>query len=63
MSYIEGLFSSVGEQNELNRIYNAEQARLNREFNAMEAEKTRIWSEKMSSTSYQRAVEDLQKPA
>lgn len=61
MSYIEGLFSSVGEQNELNRIYNAEQARLNREFNAMEAEKTRIWSEKMSSTSYQRAVEDLQK--
>lgn len=61
MNYWQGLFASVGEQNELNRFYNAEQARINREFNALESEKARNWSERMSNTSYQRAVEDLQK--
>ena len=61
MDYWSGLFSSVGEQNELNRLFNAEQAQLNREYNASEAEKARQWSERMSSSAYQRAVADLQK--
>lgn len=61
MDYWSGLFSSVGEQNELNRLFNAEQAQLNREYNAAEAEKARQWSERMSSSAYQRAVSDLQK--
>lgn len=61
MSYWEGLLASVGQQNELNRIFNEEQARLNREFNSLEAQKSRDWSERMSNTAYQRAVIDLQK--
>lgn len=60
MNYLQGLYSSVGEQNEINRLYNAEQAELNRQFNADEAQKARNWAEKMSNTSYQRAVKDLQ---
>lgn len=72
MNYWEGLISTVGQENELNRIFNEEQARLNREYNTLEAEKSRAfnaaeadkarqWSEQMSNTSYQRAVLDLQK--
>lgn len=61
MSYWDGIFASVGQQNEINRLFNQEQARLNREFNAEEAQKARDFSERMSSTAYQRAVLDLQK--
>lgn len=72
MSYLQGLFTSLGQENDLNRKFNEEQARINREFNRLEAEKSRAfnsdeaeksrqWSEQMSNTSYQRAVLDLQK--
>lgn len=46
--YLNGLLSSVGAENEANRTYNATQAAINRN-----------WQERMSSTSYQRAVKDL----
>lgn len=69
-NYLDGLFSTVGQENEANRLYNAQQAQLNRDFNASEAEKNRLFNareaaiarsfnEKMSSTAYQRAVADL----
>lgn len=48
--FLEGLLSSVGAENETNRTYNAYQAKANRDF-----------QERMSSTSYQRAVEDMRK--
>lgn len=48
-TYLQGLASSVGAENELNRIFNAEQAQLNRSF-----------QERMANTAYQRAVNDLQ---
>lgn len=59
--YWSGLMASVGEQNAINRLYNSNQAEISRQFNSSEAEKNRSWLEKMSSTSYQRAVQDLQK--
>lgn len=42
-------------------VYNqiAQNAAMN--YNSAEAEKARAWSEKMSNTSYQRAVEDMRK--
>lgn len=59
-SYLDGLFSSVGDQNAANRFFNAKEAQKNRVFNAAEAQKARDFEERMSSTSYQRAVADLQ---
>lgn len=50
MEYLQGLMTTVGEENAANRLYNAEQAQKNRD-----------WQEYMSNTSYQRAVADLQK--
>lgn len=41
--------------------YNSAEAEKNRSFQATEAEKNRQWQERMSSTAYQRAVEDLKK--
>lgn len=46
---------------QLSRDFNAEQAEISRQFNAQEAEKNRQFQERMSNTSYQRAVEDLKK--
>lgn len=46
--YLEGLFSSVGAENEVNRTFNAYQAQANRDF-----------QERMSNTAYSRAVRDL----
>lgn len=44
-----------------NASYNSAEAEKNRSFQANEAEKNREWQERMSSTAYQRAVEDLKK--
>ena len=41
--------------------YNSAEAQINRDFQAEQAELNRQWQEKMSNTSYQRAVEDLKK--
>lgn len=48
------------EQNELNRIFQQNSAQAAMDFSAEEAQKNRDWQEEMSSTSYQRAVADLQ---
>ena len=48
MSYLQGLFTSLGQQNDLNRAFNEEQARVNREFNALEAEKSRQFKKKFA---------------
>lgn len=48
------------EQNELNRIFQQNSAQAAMDFSAAEAQKNRDWQEDMSSTSYQRAVADLQ---
>lgn len=61
LSYLGGLFSSVGENAALDRSYNSAQAEINRQFQAHEAEKQRRWYEEMSATSYQRAMSDLRK--
>lgn len=50
MSYLDGLLASQGQEATENRL-----------FNMQEAQKNRDWQEYMSSTSYQRAVADLQK--
>ena len=43
----------------LNRQFQASEAQTARAFNASEAERQRSFEEEMSSTSYQRAVNDL----
>lgn len=43
-NYLEGLFASVGAENQANRQYNSAEAQLNRDFNAREAEKARRFS-------------------
>lgn len=57
--YLEGLFSSVGAEQEVNRTFNAEQAALNREFQSTEAQIQRDWYESQSNNAYQRATRDL----
>lgn len=59
LEYLEGLFSSQGAENEINRKYNSAEAALNREFQSNEARIQREWYEQMSNTSYQRAVADM----
>lgn len=41
------------------QVYNAQEAEKARQFNAQEAEKARQFEERMSNTSYQRAMEDM----
>lgn len=41
--------------------FNAMEAQKTREFNSLEAQKTRDFEERMSSTAYQRAMEDMKK--
>lgn len=43
-NYLEGLLSSVGAENEVNRQYNSAEAQLNRDFNARQAELARQFS-------------------
>lgn len=43
-SFLEGLFASVGAENEKNRVYNSAEAALGRQFNAEEAAKARQFS-------------------
>lgn len=57
--YLEGLFSSVGAENEINRQFNSAEAQLNRDFQALEAQKNRDFQEYMSSSAYQRAMSDM----
>lgn len=60
IDYLQGLLSSVGEENALNRAFNSAEAALQREWSASEAQKQRDWEANMSNTAYQRAVKDLQ---
>lgn len=48
------------QQADLNRMFNADQAGINREFQRYEAGVQRDFQERMSNTSYQRAVGDMQ---
>lgn len=57
--FLEGLLSSVGAENEVNRKYNTAEAIAGREWSAWEAQKDRDWQEYMSNTAYQRAVQDM----
>ena len=59
LQYLDGLFSSVGSENELNRNFNASEAQKQREWSSHEAAANRSWQESMDSTRYQRAVSDL----
>lgn len=60
-SYLEGLFTSLGNENVLNRDFNSAEALKNRQFQADEAAKQRDWYTEMSNTAYQRAVVDMQR--
>lgn len=57
--YLEGLFSSVGAENQANRLYNSAEAQAQREWSSAEAALNRSWQENMSNTAYSRAVNDL----
>lgn len=59
IQYLDGLFSSVGAENELNRAFNSAEAQLQRQWSSAEAEKNRQWSTQMSNSAYQRSVTDL----
>ena len=61
LSYLDGLFSSVGSENEANRQFNADQAALNRDFQSIEGQKNRDWATEMDNTQYQRRVADMEK--
>lgn len=58
-TYLDGLFSSVGSENKLNRDFNHDEAVLQREWAHNESELNRSWQESMDSSRYQRSVADL----
>lgn len=57
--YLDGLFSSVGAENLLNREYNSAEALKQRAWASNENAIQRDWATHMSNTAYQRAVVDL----
>ena len=57
--YLEGLLSSVGAENEVNRKFNSAEAALQREWASSETQKQRDWETEMSNSAYQRSVADL----
>lgn len=59
-AYLDGLFASVGAENDLNRKYNSAEAQFQRLWSSEEAEKNRQWQTQMSNSAYQRSVADLQ---
>lgn len=59
MEYLEGLFSSVGAENAVNRQFNHDEAAAQRAWASAENQLARDYSERMSNTAYQRAVADL----
>lgn len=59
LEYLEGLFSSQGAENEINRKFNSAESALNRAFQSSEAQIQRDWYDSMSSSAYQRAVADM----
>ncbi|WGL31405.1 DNA pilot protein [Dipodfec virus UOA04_Rod_1027] len=52
-------YQRTAHQNDLNRAFNAQQAQITRDWQAGEAQKARDFEERMSNTSYQRAMSDL----
>ena len=60
IDYVDGLFASVGSENQINREYNSAQAQMNRDFQASEAAKQRAWYTELSNSAYQRSVADMQ---
>lgn len=58
-SYLDGLITSAGAENAINRDYNSAEALANREFQASEAQKQRDWYTELSNSAYQRSVADL----
>ena len=59
--FLQSLLTTEIEQLDKNMKYNAEQADITRKFNAAEAQKLRDWQERLSNTSYQRAMADMMK--
>lgn len=59
MQYLDGLFSSVGAENELNREFNADEAEKQRDWSSQESALNRSWQESMENSRYQRSVADL----
>lgn len=59
--WLTSLLTTEIQQLNKNMIYNTEEARKTREFNATEAQKLRDWQERLSNTSYQRAMSDMVK--
>ena len=61
MTYIDGLFTSVGAENSLNREFNSAESAKQREWASRENQLIRDWETNMSNTAYQRSVADLKK--
>lgn len=61
ISYVDGLFTSVGAENALNREFNSAESAKQRDWASRENQLIRDWETNMSNTAYQRSVADLKK--